>query len=182
MTPMLGILASQITGHLSTNSFESIQTVTVGSGGQSSISFTSIPSTYKHLQIRASYTGNDVPLVRLNGDTSTNYPNHWLRGSGSAASAAASAGPYNLLQLSTSWIPSSTVPGVFIFDLLDYANTNKYKTVRTLGGCDLNGSGGIELMSGLWMSTAAVNAISMTIGSSGTTYQYSSFALYGIKG
>ena len=181
MSSSLGFYASQISGHLSTNNFSSIATVTVGSGGASSISFTSIPSTYTHLQIRASYTGNDVPLLRLNGDTSTNYPNHWLRGTGSAASGAASAGAYNLLQLATSWTPSSTVPGVFIFDLLDYANTNKYKTVRTLGGCDLNGSGGIELMSGLWMSTAAVNAISMTIGSSGTTYQYSSFALYGIR-
>jgi hypothetical protein len=182
MTPIPGIVASQITGHLNNNSYESIQTVTVGSGGQSSISFTSIPQTYKHLQIRASYTGNDVPLVRLNGDTGSNYPNHWLRGNGSAASAAASAGAYNILQLSTSWTPSSTVPGVFIFDLLDYTNTNKYKTVRTLGGCDLNGSGGVELMSGLWMSTVSVNAISMTIGTSGSTYEFSKFALYGIKG
>jgi hypothetical protein len=33
-------------------SFESIQTVTVGAGGASSISFTSIPATYASLQIR----------------------------------------------------------------------------------------------------------------------------------
>ena len=55
--PILGVIASQITGHLSTNSFESIQTVTVGSGGQSSISFSSIPSTYKHLQLRCFAAG-----------------------------------------------------------------------------------------------------------------------------
>jgi hypothetical protein len=51
MTPMLGIMASQISGHLVTNSYESIQTVTV-STATPSITFSSIPATYKHLQIR----------------------------------------------------------------------------------------------------------------------------------
>ena len=46
-------------------SYESIATVTVGAGGSSSISFTSIPSTYKHLQIRA-----------ITRDTGTSYINN----------------------------------------------------------------------------------------------------------
>ena len=49
--PILGVIDSAKTGNLS--SYESIQTITVGSGGASTIVFSSIPSTYAHLQIRA---------------------------------------------------------------------------------------------------------------------------------
>ena len=79
MSPILGArggLSASAYGLFSlqsTNSYESIQTVTVGSGGQSTISFTSIPSTYKHLQIRmlARATGaSTVGLIRFNSDAS----------------------------------------------------------------------------------------------------------------
>ena len=57
----------------------------------------------------------------------------------------------------------------------------KYKTVRSLEGYDTNGGGKVELRSGLWMSTSAVNQIELTL-SSNSFEQYSQFALYGIKG
>jgi hypothetical protein len=51
--PILGIIASAITGNLVTTSYESIETVTVGSGGSATVlTFSSIPATYTHLQIR----------------------------------------------------------------------------------------------------------------------------------
>ena len=68
--------------------------------------------------------------------------------------------------------------GTFIVDILDYANTNKYKTMRALDGFDANGSGYAVLWSGNWRSTSAVSTITIT---GGTFAQYSSFALYGIK-
>ena len=76
----------------STTSFESIATVTVGSGGSSSISFSSIPSTYKHLQVRciarSSRTQNSgYGVIRFNSDTGTNYSYHSLAGDGASASA-----------------------------------------------------------------------------------------------
>ena len=66
------------------------------------------------------------------------------------------------------------------YDILDYKDTTKYTTMRGLAGQDSNGSGGVELVSGLWMNTAAVTAISVT-PNTGTFQQYTSFALYGIK-
>jgi hypothetical protein len=68
-----------------------------------------------------------------------------------------------------------------VIDILDYANVNKYTTIRVLGGADLNGSGAINLVSGLWMNTAAVTSFLIS-ADSGNLAQYSSFALYGIKG
>jgi hypothetical protein len=67
-----------------------------------------------------------------------------------------------------------------VIDILDYANTNKNKTVRSLAGYELNGSGGVALFSGLFDTTAAINALNIYL-SVGNIGQYSSFALYGIK-
>jgi hypothetical protein len=175
-----GIYASQITGHLSTNSYESIQTVTVGSGGSSSIDFTSIPSTYKHLQVRfmsKSATANNY-YIRLNGITTASYATHQLAGNGSTVSTNY-ASNYSLI-FGGNNAGNTTYPLSGIIDILDYTDTNKYKTVRVLAGQDLNGSGQIQFNSGfLTTTTAAITAIRLD----GVTFdQYSSFALYGIKG
>ena len=75
---------------------------------------------------------------------------------------------------------SSSYPAVSVIDILDYANTNKYKTVRALHGSDANGSGLIALRSGNWRSTSAITRIDLT-PSSNNFKQYSHFALYGVK-
>ena len=175
------------------NSYESIATVIVGAGGSSSISFTSIPSTYKHLQIRAILAtvqgtdrGNSALWARFNSDSGNNYSWHQLKGSGSAASSSG-AGSENAIYGSDTWY-SGGVSGVFgamIMDILDYANTSKYKTVRILNGFDSNnattGNSSVGLNSGLWMSTSAISSI--TIPNNFYNFaQYSAFALYGIKG
>ena len=69
-----------------------------------------------------------------------------------------------------------------IVDILDYENTNKNKTIRSLAGLDLNGSGGrIEFCSSLWMSSAAITSVKVDNFAGGNIAQYSSFALYGVK-
>ena len=165
-----------------TNSYESIATVTVGSGGTGSISFSSIPSTFKHLQIRALVANNNVgygALTILNSDTTgSNYNTHRLQGNGSAAAAGYdSVDAYPIYYTGG----SSGYAGA-VLDILDYADTNKYKTMRALGGYDTNGAGYIYLGSALWKSTAAVNSVTITAPASSLWLQYSSFALYGIKG
>jgi hypothetical protein len=162
----------------------------VGAGGQSTISFTSIPSTYKHLQIRAiSRDTSASTLVNaymvFNSDTGGNYMLHQLFGDGSSAAASAS-GTSAVPSAVTSFISTgaSSTAGMFgagIVDILDYADTNKNKTSRILTGTDQNGSGYILFRSNLWRSTAAINRID--INTLGTAFaQYSHFALYGIKG
>jgi hypothetical protein len=173
---------------VSTNSYESIATVSVGSGGQSSIDFTSIPSTYKHLQIRYIARNTravnwDSLSIRLNSDTGSNYAYHLLVGEG--ANPVVAVGQANQTSMATCYQTGTTagsnIFGAGVIDLLDYADTNKFKTVRALGGNDLNGSGAILFASGLWRSTSAVTSISL-FSASVNFVQYSQFALYGIKG
>jgi hypothetical protein len=172
------------------NDYESIATVTVGSGGASTISFTSIPSTYQHLQIRGiarTTASQDRESLKLtfNSDTGSNYARHSLWGSGSAASAFGEASTaFILLTDFAAATATASIFGSAVTDVLDYKNTNKYTTVRSLGGVDLNAAVTVfdGLNSGLWMNTAAVSSITLTPFSGSNFVQYSSFALYGIKG
>lgn len=167
--------------------YESIATVTVGGGGASSISFTSIPSTYKHLQVRVFARGSSSDTyfsTIFNSDTATNYSWHQLFGDG--ASAGAGAGASATSMVGVQFTNNTSIFDAGIIDVLDYASTNKAKTVRSLSGYDANGSGKVLFRSGAWYkNTASVyDAItSMTLTpAAGTISEYSSFALYGIKG
>lgn len=186
MAPILGIIASSITGNLSTNSYESIATVTVGAGGSSTISFTSIPSTFKHLQVRgimrdSRTTNPDSMLLTFNSDTAANYSYHYLSGDGSIADAAAAASSsYIFLSRFEGANQTANAFGGIVLDILEYANTNIYKTTRSLGGYDANGSGVVKLDSGNWRNTSAITSLTLTPANT-SFVQYSSFALYGIK-
>lgn len=166
--------------------FESIATVSVGSGGSSSVSFSSIPNTYTHLQLRyiaqdnrGTFADSEMK-IQFNSDTTQNYSGHYVRGTGSVE-AAWNGNETRLKQNCTSTAAGSNF-AAGVIDILDYANTNKYKTVRILGGFDNNTSGGIWLRSGLWMSTSAISSIQIGSDLGTSLNQYSHFALYGIKG
>lgn len=183
MSPILGIWASaQQSAFIVTASYESIATTTVGSGGASSISFSSIPSTYKHLQLRVitgSNPGGYNSGLRFNSDSGSNYYGHALYGSGSTAGSF-SLGSQTFASISFNGI-SNTEFSPTIVDILDYTNTNKNKVIRSLTGRNNNASGDIYLMSGSWGNTNAITDITI-VAPSATFIQYSSFALYGIKG
>jgi hypothetical protein len=160
-----------------------IERVTVGSGGATSIAFNSIPQTYTHLQVRATTlnASNIYSIkIRFNGDTATNYSAHQLAGTGaiiiSGAETSVDIGLIGIGAVTTSLYTAATIA-----DILDYTNTNKYKTVRALSGADGNGSGQTKFASVNWRSTAAITSIYINADSS-TFNQYTTFALYGIKG
>jgi hypothetical protein len=169
--------------------FESIATAT-GTGSSGTITFTSIPSTYKHLQIRyigrydgASVTANST--FTINSDTGANYAIHDLVGNGSAASSGGTASTtsvrYARVAGSTA---TASVVAAGIIDIHDYASTSKYKTVRILSGVDGNAADTnyqISLRSGLWMNTNAITSLTFTTASGNWTTA-TQFALYGIKG
>ena len=165
-------------------SYESIATVTVGAGGASTITFSSIPSTYTHLQIRGIANVSTVDglyPIRFNSDTGANYAYHRLTGNGTTTGTANGTSMTGGKANVGIGFPSGTnIFGPFIMDILDYANTNKYKTMQTLTGGDSNGSGGVEFDSGVWMSTSAISTILLT-AASGTFPQYTTFALYGVN-
>jgi len=170
------------------NSYESIATTTVGAGGSLSITFSSIASTWQHLQIRmigkCLNTAGGSTQMQFNGDTATNYSWHYLSGDGAAASAGSGTST-NYININVGQ-QDSTYYFASVIDILDYGNTNKYKTSRLLTGVDKNGSGSMQITSGNWRNTAAITSITITPQSNTTPtnqfQQYSQFALYGIKG
>ena len=185
MSPILGIIASQNYPRI-TNSYESIQTVTVGSGGAASISFTSIPSTFTHLQIRGiarQNGGTDTQnWWRFNGDTGSNYSTHALYGYGSGSAQSLSYLSTYITSGAVGSPVAANIFNVYVADILDYTNTNKYTTARILSGNDQNGGGYIWFSSGAWRNTNAITSIEITNNGSNNFVEHSQFALYGIKG
>jgi len=175
MSPILGIIASSNFQRV-TSSYESIATAVVGSGGSPSITFTSIPATFTHLQLRSFALSSSTASSATMTINSTNGISHYISGDGASATAAS-----DLTKMFLPLVQGSTTSGFGgVTDFLDYTNTNKYKTVRTLGGFDANGSGYVNLTSNLLQSTSAITSITLT--AVGNFNQYSHFALYGIKG
>jgi len=136
--------------------------------GSGVFTFSSIPQTFSHLQIRAfirSKNTNSISntFIYLNGDSGSNYAIHRLRGDGSSALSSVSTPQTSLYIWETTPAASSTanIFGSALVDILDYTNTSKNKTTRLISGVDLSGSGQVALTSGLWLSTAAVTSIAV---------------------
>ena len=163
--------------------YDSIATAN-GTGSSAVLTFSSIPATYTHLQIRFNglSSSNATLTVRYNSDTGSNYGVHYMLGNGASPSAGAET-TQTLMTLygSVPLAAASSQTGTSIIDILDYANTNKYKTLRSLSGYDSNGSGFVGLTSGLWISTSAITSITLT-ANAGNWTTTTTAALYGIKG
>ena len=172
--------------------FESIATTTVGAGGVAEIDFTSIPSTYKHLQVRALVRTNrastrDGLYIYVNNDrTTTSYTTHQLIGNGGGVGTSGGYGSGSGVGAQSGPLvgnsPTSEIFSVFIMDILDYADTNKNTTIRMFGGWDGNGFGDVFLNSNAFLSNAAVDRIGFDPVNGTGFIEYSQFALYGIKG
>ena len=162
--------------------FESIATAT-GTGSSGTITFSSIPSTFKHLQVRANViptsAGNSTNL-RINNDTGGNYTRHRLYGTGTTV-VADGAISQTQINLTGAGSGDTSYPTAIIIDILDYASTSKNKTVRIFSGIDKNGGAdvSVNVQSGLWISTNAITQIDVISAANFGTA--STFALYGIK-
>jgi hypothetical protein len=168
--------------------YDSLATVTL-SATTASITFAGIPSTYKHLQIRLSarndYAGSGggiSALVRFNSDSSSNYTMHRLVGDGASATAGSLTAQSYVQVGYMSRNGDTSNYSASIVDILDYTSTNKNKTLRTLSGGDYNGSGYIQLWSGLWFKTPeAITNIQIFPDASASWLSGTTISLYGVK-
>jgi len=169
-----------------------LASINMNSGAAASFNFTNIPSTFTHLQLRcfvratsSQSTPYDLTLT-VNGTNPTEFAYHQLRGDGSSVSSA------NLTSDNVFRIPlavpdafhTANVFGNVVIDILDYANTNKSKTMRAIFGWDNNGgsspsAGWTGLTSSGWFNTNAINRLE--IATFGNFSQYSRVDLYGIS-
>jgi hypothetical protein len=192
--PILGIMASQISGHLwaPEGAYDSLATVTVPSGGVASVVFAGIPTGYKHLQLRmitrntGSFAGTLDNWLTFNSDSGSNYSFHQLQGDGATAAAGAGTTQARVRMPNQSPGANATanVFGAAVIDILDYASTNKNKTVRSLYGANDNTTNTeyrMFLHSGLWYATPVAITTVTIVPETANFAQYSSFALYGVK-
>lgn len=184
------MLASTATGYYS------IASGVVDASGSATVTFSSIPQTYKHLQLRItarssySYSVDDA-YIQLNGDTSSAYGSHNFYGASPASSAiqvnqSQTTDAFNWGQAGGMGTDAVGQWGLAIIDILDYADTTRKKTLRSTSGMSTNsqpsaGIGGrVGNGVGFYNSTNAINQITIKSVGARPFNQYSHFALYGI--
>lgn len=188
MTPILGTIASSYLQ--ATTSYESIATVLVGSGGQAGVEFTSIPSTYKHLQIRGIARQNFPSSqqrgcrMRFNGDTGNNYGAGQSYYNGSVPSDEF-YGTTDVMYLGE-WPGPARTSGVFfnfVIDIHNYADTSMFKNAMSYGFYQSFTQGGFaQSGGGIWRNTSAITSIKLFEGENANLSQHTRISLYGIKG
>jgi len=166
---------------------ESIATYALTSS-QATITFSSIPATFKHLQVRmlarTDVNGStDNIQIYFNGDTSNAYSRHQFTSDfGSPASATADPDQ----PLFTGTIGGNTnnanVFGLAIIDVVDYSVSGKYKITKAFTGVDYGTNGYMTQMAGSWNNTAVITSVSIAKQSGSNFVAGSRFALYGLKG
>lgn len=175
-------------GRSAVGSMDPISAITLTSA-QSSVQFNNIPQTYTHLQVRgiSRVSTSNLELgiyLQMNSPSGFNYSFHGLVGNGSG-SAATSFGFSDQTRIegpdATGATALADTFGTHIYDILDYSNTNKFKTVRVFTGIDRNGGGSIRLVSGLFQSTNAITSLIFTVQGGANFVANTSFSLYGIR-
>jgi hypothetical protein len=186
--PLPGIYASSMRVGGPSGAYDALASVTL-SATAPTVVFAGVPNSYKHLQIRvmarsgrANSGGGDWLSVRFNGDTSSSYSYHELYGNGSSAGTQAAASQtYGFTERIADAGATTGLFGVIVMDILDANSTAKNKTLRYLGGYDMNGSlGSVMLGSCAWYNTTAISSITLA-SLNGDLQVGSSFALYGVK-
>ena len=157
-----------------------ISTVTVGSGGVSSISFTGIPQTYTDLAIKVSFRNtadNANWQLSFNGVT-TNLSDRAVGGNGAAANSYSDATLiYGFICRSTNTANTFSNSDIYI---PNYAGS-VYKSISMDSVTENNATTAFAyLTAGLWSNTSAITSVVMT-PTSGTFAQYSTATLYGIR-
>jgi hypothetical protein len=166
--------------------YESIQSFRISNSTTTSFDFTSIPATYKHLQIRLFGQGltADDAIMKINNDSSSSYSWHELRGNRSAAGTSGTANITGFSYIGRIPAASSGASyfGSLICNIPDYASTVRSKMFYSeIAGVDYSGGGVIGTHSGYYPSTSAITRLTITL-QSGYWSPYSECGLYGLKG
>ena len=198
---LFGVTDSGKSGHLTpADAHVLIASQTVGAGGAASITFSSIPQTYRALEfrllLRDSTSGVNLTsgnawanlTMYLNGDTGNNYSWHLLDGYNGAAQANTGVSNIPLQGFMPANSLAANVFGAASITLTDYASTSKNTTTRALSGYNLNyagtsynawNNGSIAFGSTAWYNTAAVTSV--TFAAATSWMQYSTVAMYGVQ-
>ena len=168
------------------NTYQLISSVTVGSGGASSIEFTSIPATYTDLCLKLSIrsaVADITDYVLMTVSSSTSYSSRLLYGNGSTATSSTWGSSTNttLGIINAANNTASTFSNVETYIPNYLASQNKSLS----SDCTQEGNTATNiyatLTAGLSSNTAAISSITLVTNSGSNFAQYSTAYLYGIK-
>ena len=157
--------------------YEKIATTTLGSAA-SSITFSSIPSTYTDLRIVLVAKGDQDQntSIRFNSDTATNYSYTRLSGNGTTAESFTNSSVSNVLLGQSGIIEQFAL---ITIDVFSYAGS----TFKTLLSSNSNSTNGVDdtlnRLVGLWRSTSAINTVLLYQGA-GNYVAGTTATIYGI--
>jgi hypothetical protein len=165
-------------------SFQSISSA-VGTGSSNLIEFTSIPSTFKHLQVRmnALSTSGSTMSLRFNNDSSSSYNFSWLQATGDNNVSAAGDGQQGQVPL-RGCVTNGSFPAINILEIANYTSTSIYKVFTCISGFNNGtGNGGYSMVvqTGAWASFNAISSIQLYTGAGNWTTNTTA-ALYGVMG
>ena len=165
--------------------FDSIASFSIATA-TSTVTFTSIPTTYKHLQLRVfarrTAANNFGSIIVARNGSYANYNRHYLTTDGTTASAGAtlSTSTDGTIQGITGAAQTANYFGAAVVDILDFQSTVKNKNALAFSGASTDGvGGGPFIVSSEWRDATAVTSLEITTSDFA---QYSHIALYGIKG
>ena len=183
----LGILAAAGVRPAAGGSYELIETVTVGSGGAASVTFSNLntySTTYQHLQIRmltkdTSSGAASYDQIRINGDSTNSYSWHRLQGDGSGVASTAGTSTNGMNSYLNAYSSATNAFSAGIIDILDPYETGKNRVIRVFSGGALGSFNYLALASGMRINTASVTSVS--VHASANFVQGSRFSIYGLK-
>ena len=158
-----------------TATYDKIQSYTAN-GSQSTITFSSIPSTYTDLILISGGSGNGYIEISVgNGtiDTSTNYSRTYMYGDGSGVFSFRNTSADRLYNT----FGETGNTGVSIINFMNYSNTNINKAILFRG----DSLGATSITIGLWRSNSAINIIRIVGGGGANFTAGTTHTLYGIK-
>jgi hypothetical protein len=161
-----------------TTAFDSIATFSPTTG--TSVTFTSIPQTYKSLQVRAfvkNSSGVANVIARPNSNATSIYKWRNLRGNGTTLTTSNSGSSADNVRLGSF---DDTYGGVFILDIHDYASTTLNKTLRASSGYNASGTTELGTSGGSMYSTSAITSLQI-LNESANFAAGTVIALYGIN-
>lgn len=151
-----------------------LQNITLGSA-QATVTFASIPATYRDLRIVVScqaMSGNGVMATQFNADTGSNYS--YVGMYTESGSNGSESGSTTYIKTSVSNVTSNEM---FTIDVMDYSATNKHKTALLRPG---NPATNLAAYAGRWANTAAVTSVKLYHTGTNQFGTGSTFALYGV--
>jgi hypothetical protein len=185
----LGIFATAGAGGGAAAAYEQIATLT-GTGSSGTIIFSSIPQTYKHLQIRTTMRCTNANIrnnifINYNGDGSSIYSRHFLLGRIGNDWMSSNVINTSTYQIANS-VPGTSAPSdihsAMVIDIADYSATTKNKTTRTMATLVYPSSQAqVELSSCVYRTNSATSTIQIIVENASFTTS-SNFVLYGIRG